>query len=122
MVERVNQLDSVFGSLSDPTRRDILKKISKKSMSVGEIASYYKLTFAAVAKHLGVLHRANLIIKTRRGKERIVSITPNTLAAASKYLENYAQLWENRLTSLDKYLKTISPAALRAPAGKKGKK
>jgi len=106
MVEQSNELDSVFGSLSDPTRRDILRKVSKKNMSVGEIAMHYTLTFAAVAKHLDVLHRAKLINKHRRGKEQIVSISPHTLAAASKYLETYKQQWENRLDSLDKYLKS----------------
>ena len=107
MVERINELDSVFSSLGDPTRRDILKKVSKKSMSVGAIATHYSLSFAAVAKHLEVLHRAKLINKTRRGKEQIVSIAPDTLATASKYLDNYKKLWENRLDSLDAYLKTI---------------
>ncbi len=106
MVEQVKELSSVFGSLSNPTRRDILKRVGKKSLSVGDIARRYKLSFAAVAKHLDVLHRAKLISKARRGKEQIVSITPGTLAVASKYLENFQQLWENRLDSLDKYLKS----------------
>jgi DNA-binding transcriptional ArsR family regulator len=108
MVEYTNELDAVFGSLSDPTRRDILKRLSKRSMSVGGIAAHYKLTFAAVAKHLDVLTRAGLVTKHRQGKEQIVSIAPKALAAANDYLENYRQLWENRLESLDKYLKTIN--------------
>ncbi|HXN09058.1 MAG TPA: metalloregulator ArsR/SmtB family transcription factor [Candidatus Acidoferrales bacterium] len=108
MVEQADTLDSVFGSLSDPTRRDILKRVSKKSMSIGEIATHYQLTFAAIAKHLDVLHRAKLISKSRRGKEQIVSIAPHTLAAASKYLETYKQLWENRLDSLGIYLQSIN--------------
>jgi DNA-binding transcriptional ArsR family regulator len=108
MVEQVNQLNSIFGSLSDPTRRDILKRVSKKNMSVGEIATHYHLTFAAVAKHLDVLHRAKLITKSRRGKEQIVSISPDTLASANRYLENYRRLWEDRLDSLDTYLQSIN--------------
>jgi len=108
MVEQQNRLDAVFKSLSDPTRRDILKKISKKSMSVGQIAIHYQLTFAAVAKHLDVLAHAGLVTKARRGKEQIVTLSPKTLAAANHYLERYRELWENRLDSLDKYLKTIN--------------
>jgi DNA-binding transcriptional ArsR family regulator len=105
MVEQQNKLDAVFQSLSDPTRRSILKVISKKSLSVGQIAIHYQLTFAGVAKHLDVLHRAQLITKRRVGKEQIVSISPQTLASANKYLDSYKQLWENRLESLDDYLK-----------------
>ena len=77
-------------------------------MSIGEIATHYQLTFAAIAKHLDVLQRAKLISKSRRGKEQIVSISPSTLATASKYLETYKQLWENRLDSLDTYLQSIN--------------
>ncbi len=108
MVERTNNLNIIFASLSDPTRRDILRKVSKKSLSIGEIAVDYKMTFAAIAKHLDVLHRAKLITKSRRGKEQIVSLAPSTLATANNYLEGYRELWENRLNSLDKYLKTIN--------------
>ena len=105
MVEQSQKLNAVFGSLSDPTRRDILKRVSEHGMSVGAIAKYYNMSFAGVAKHLEVLERANLIHKTRRGKEQIVTIAPETLADATTYLDNYRQLWEQRLESLDKYLK-----------------
>ncbi len=104
MVEYVIDLDSVFNSLADQTRRDILRRISDKDLSISEIAKPYELSFAAVAKHLNVLERAKLIIKRRRGKERIVSIAPRALADASQYIEIYRQMWEKRLDSLDTYL------------------
>jgi DNA-binding transcriptional ArsR family regulator len=107
MVEQEFSLDAIFGSLSDPTRRDILKRISRQSMSVGSIAEYYSFSFAGVAKHLDVLERAGLINKTRRGKEQIVTIDPSALAAANDYLEDYKRLWGQRLDSLDTYLKSM---------------
>ena len=108
MVERMYSLDTIFGSLSDPTRRDILLRVSNKSMSIKEIAENYKFSFAGVAKHLDVLERAGLIRKSRQGKEQIVSIEPKALAAADLYLENYKELWEQRLDSLGAYLETIT--------------
>jgi DNA-binding transcriptional ArsR family regulator len=107
MVEQAYSLDAVFGSLSDPTRRDILRRISERSMSVGEVARHYKFSLAGVAKHLEVLERAGLVSKTRRGKEQIVAIDPAAFAAANGYLENYRELWEQRLDSLDAYLGLI---------------
>lgn len=104
MVEYINQLDAVFGSLSDSTRRDILRRVALQDMSVGEIAEKYQLTFAAVAKHIKVLEQAQLISKKRRGKEKIITIVPQTLAAADDHLESYRRLWETRLDSLGKYL------------------
>jgi len=108
MVERTYQLDSVFGCLSDPTRRDILGRISNQAMSVGAIAEHYDFSLAGIAKHLNVLERAGLIQKNRRGKEQIVSIDPNGLAAASDYLDTYRELWERRLDSLDTYLTSFN--------------
>ena len=120
MVELDERLDGVFRSLGDSTRRDILRRISRESLSVGEIARHYRLTFAAVAKHLEVLEKAGLVRKTRRGKQQFVSISLRSLAAASHYLENYQQLWESRLDSLEKYLKAINkPAGGKLPSGKK---
>lgn len=77
-------------------------------MTVGEIAAHYPLTFAAVAKHLDVLHRAKLIAKERHGREQVVSIVPDALRAASRHLEAYQQLWEQRLDSLGRFLKTVN--------------
>jgi DNA-binding transcriptional ArsR family regulator len=105
MVEYVLSLDSVFSSLADPTRRDILRRISNQELSVGEIAQPYDLTFAAVSKHLKVLEKAKLIIKRRRGKAQIVQLAPQALADADQYLEFYRQFWEERLDSLEDYLK-----------------
>jgi DNA-binding transcriptional ArsR family regulator len=108
MVEQVYDLDNVFGSLSDPTRRDILKRISVHGMSVSSIAKHYKFSLAGVAKHLEVLEHAGLVSKSRHGKEQIVTIDPAALAAANDFLEGYKQLWEKRLDSLDHYLKSIN--------------
>jgi DNA-binding transcriptional ArsR family regulator len=101
MVEYALNLDSIFSSLADPTRRDILRRVANRQMSVGEIARSYDLTFAAVSKHLKVLEKAELVIKRRRGKEQIVQLAPQALAPASDYLDRYRQLWEERFMVLD---------------------
>jgi DNA-binding transcriptional ArsR family regulator len=104
MVERSVQLDLVFGSLADTTRRDILRRVAREEMSVGEIASSYDISFAAVAKHLVVLENARLITKHRDGKLQVATFSPAALAGASKHLERYQDIWESRLDRLEKYL------------------
>lgn len=104
MVEQTLSLDSIFGSLADPTRRSILLRVADQELSVGEIAKPYDLTFAAVSKHLKVLERAKLIVKYRRGKEQIVRLTPQTLAEATKYLEFYQNQLDARLDSLENFI------------------
>ena len=105
MVEYSLNLDNIFGSLSDPTRRDILKRVAKKSLTIGEIAKHYKLTFAAISKHLQVLQRAKLIVKTRRGKEQMVELYPKSLAGVDEYLKKYEEIWNQRFDRLEDLLK-----------------
>jgi DNA-binding transcriptional ArsR family regulator len=104
MVEYSLQLDSVFGSLADPTRRDILQRLRDGEMSVGEIARPYQLTLAAVSKHLKVLETARLVVKRRRGRKQVVQLSPEVLATAESYLRQYEQLWQIRLDALDELL------------------
>lgn len=105
MVEHSMNLDLVFHSLADPTRRDILERLSRASMSVGQIARDYDLTFAAVSKHLKVMEKAKLVVKQRRGKEQIVSAAPSTVHGASDYLKRYEAMWNERFDALDQYLR-----------------
>ncbi len=104
MVEYTLSLDSIFGSLADPTRRDILSRVAQGDLTVGEIAKPYDLTLAAISKHLKVLEKAKLIVKRRRGKEQIVSLYPAAFKSAEDYLRWYQNLWNQRLDSLEEYL------------------
>jgi DNA-binding transcriptional ArsR family regulator len=105
MVERQMRLDSVFGSLADPTRRDILKRVSRRELSVGDIAKPYDLTLQAISKHLAVLEKAKLIRKRRKGREQFVSLSPAALKEADDFLRNYRRMWEERLDRLETFLK-----------------
>ncbi|HET9850028.1 MAG TPA: metalloregulator ArsR/SmtB family transcription factor [Candidatus Saccharimonadales bacterium] len=99
------ELDNVFGALADPTRRDILRRVARSQLFVGQIAKDYNLTFAAVSKHLMVLEKARLIVKSKVGRRQFVRAHPGGLKAAEDYLENYRRMWENRFDRLDKLLK-----------------
>ncbi len=101
MVEQSIQLDLVFTALSDSTRRDILARVAKIEMSIGEIAEHYTITFAGIAKHIKVLERAGLVVKKRRGKEQIVVIVPSSLNIASSHIEQYAKMWGERFDRLE---------------------
>ena len=106
MVEQTLSLDSVFGSLADPTRRDIIARVASHELSVGEIAGKYDLSLAAISKHLKVLEKARLIIKQRRGRQQYVSLSPTALKTAEDYLHQYGKIMNQRLDSLEEYLKT----------------
>ncbi len=93
MVEYTSELDSIFASLADPIRRDILERVACAEHSVGELAQHYQVSFAAISKHLKVLERAMLISKRKEGKKQMVSLAHYALHSADEYLERYRQMW-----------------------------
>lgn len=104
MVEYTVELDAIFGSLSDPTRRDMLARVARAELSVGELVRRYDMSFAAISKHLKVLQKANLITKRKEGKKHMVSLAPGALKSADEYLEQYRQMWQSRFDKLEKLL------------------
>ena len=55
-------------ALADPTRRQILNMLKKKSLSAGEIAARFNISDPAISKHLAQLKEADLIRSRREGK------------------------------------------------------
>jgi len=90
MVEYTINLDLIFASLANATRRDILNRVIKSRVTVGELADAFKdISFAAVAKHIEVLRRAQLVAKTREGRYQFISANPKAIDVATTALENY---------------------------------
>lgn len=73
-------------------------------MGIGEIAAHYRLTFAGIAKHIKVLEKSGLVKKRRVGKQQLVSLRPKTAALARDYLNQYADLVNERFDRLDALL------------------
>jgi DNA-binding transcriptional ArsR family regulator len=101
MVEYTLPLDTIFNSLADPTRRDILYRLQHGMLNVSEIAEPYHISLAAVSKHLKILEQARLIIKRKQGRERYVQLTPEAMRQASEYLRQYEVLWNQRFDKLE---------------------
>ena len=104
MVECIASLDLVFHSLADATRRDILRRLSRAEQTISALAAPYKVSLAAIAKHIGVLEQAGLITKERTGKEKVVRLVPATLKAAENHLSEYEKLWAARYDALEALL------------------
>lgn len=102
-------LDGVFYALSDATRRSILHDVSKGAKTVGEVAMPYKMSLAAVSKHIAVLEQAALIERKKRGSFRVVSLNPAGLKIAEEWLAYYQRFWQLRLDSLQHFLEEGKP-------------
>jgi len=58
----------VMKALADPTRREILNILKSGSLPATEIADRFRMSAAAVSKHLSILREAELVRSRRDGK------------------------------------------------------
>ena len=113
-------LDATFGALADPTRRAILARLADGEASVTELAEPFSMSQPAISKHLKVLERAGLISRSRDAQRRPCKIEARPLAEATRWLERYRELWEQRFARLDKVLDELK--ALEKKRKRKKKK
>lgn len=105
MVEHKSQADLVFHALSDPTRRLMVERLSQRPLTVSELAQPLAMSMAGASKHVGVLERAGIVARHKRGRERVCTLRPDSLLAARDWVERYAQFWSERLDALDTALR-----------------
>lgn len=93
-------LQPVFRALSDPTRRDILKMLGNRPMTIAEVSDQFAMTRAAVKKHLVVLSDGGLIEVEARGRERVNSLNADALRPVADWLGWFESFWDSRLDAL----------------------
>lgn len=94
----------MFHALADATRREILRRLSFGELTVGQVASRFPMSLAAVSKHLQVLENAGLLTKMRRGRTAVCSINLKSLEEADAAIRGLAGYWKDRLDELEGYL------------------
>jgi DNA-binding transcriptional ArsR family regulator len=103
----VDQLSNVFSALADPTRREILVRLTGGDATVAELAAPFDMSQPAVSKHLKVLERAGLISRRRRATARLSHLEAEPLREATEWLARYRHFWEESYEQLDELLESL---------------
>jgi len=109
-----DRLSATFSALADPTRRAILARLALGETSVSELAEPFDISLPAVSRHLKVLEGAGLIARSREAQWRPCRIEPEALKGVDEWLEEYRQLWEQRLDRLEDYLRTLQASEAKS--------
>jgi DNA-binding transcriptional ArsR family regulator len=99
-----DRLSRVFGALADPTRRDIVTRLTVGDATVSELGASYDVSLQAVSKHLKVLQDAGLVSRSRDAQRRPVHLEAEVFDLMSKWIERYRQQAEERYRRLDSVL------------------
>src|SRR5689334_3776858 len=99
-----DQLSRVFAALSDPTRRDMVARLTDGDATVGDLAAPYAVSVQAVSKHLKVLEEAGLVTRSRDAQRRPVHLEAEVFDLMTAWIERYRQRAEERYQRLDAVL------------------
>ena len=100
-------LSRVFSALADPTRRDIVARLTLVDATVNELAEPYDMTLQAVSKHLRVLEDAGLVSCSRDAQRRPAHLEAEVLDLMTKWIERHRRQAEERYQRLDELLSTM---------------
>ena len=101
-------LSRVFSALADPTRRDMVARLSIADATVNELAEPYQMSLQAVSKHLKVLEDAGLVSRTRDAQRRPVHLEAEVFDLMTKWIERYRRQAEDRYRRLDALLRDMA--------------
>lgn len=100
MVQYSATLDQGFAALADPTRRGILERLGRESLTISALAAPSGMTLTGMKKHIKVLEDAGLVTTRKTGRTRVCTIGPRRLDDAQQWIESYRSMLDARLDRL----------------------
>lgn len=109
----------VFQAIADPTRRDILRLLSRRQLHLNAIAEQFEISRPAISKHIKILSECGLIAVEQQGRERYCTAQLAALKEVSKWVAQYESSWNNRLDALDRHLTAQQAGSKQKPTKKR---
>ena len=103
-----DELSRVFAALADPTRRDLVARLTDGDATVGDLAAPYDVSLPAVSKHLKVLEEAGLVSRSRDAQRRPVHLEAEVFDLMTAWIERYRRRAEERYQRLDDVLAELN--------------
>lgn len=90
MVKYNNAIELIFKALADPTRQEIMFRLSQMGeMTVLELAEPFNMSLPAISRHLKILQQADLIIRSIEGRVHRISLNNEPIQQAIDWLTYY---------------------------------
>ncbi len=93
-------IDRVFHALGDPTRREIVDRLSEGPLSVSRLATPLDITLTAVIQHLQVLEESGLVQTEKIGRVRTCRLDMTGFSVVQEWIGDRRSTWERRLDRL----------------------
>jgi DNA-binding transcriptional ArsR family regulator len=100
--------EEVFAALADPSRRAILAALASRGPATAtDLATGLPITRQAIAKHLGLLTDAGLVVAEPGERRRVrYRLQSGPIQVAQQFLAALARDWDTNLDALRRHLDT----------------
>jgi DNA-binding transcriptional ArsR family regulator len=98
------QTFDVFQVISDPSRRQILRLLSKDSLTINSLAENFDMSRPAVSKHIKILNEAGFISIQDIGRERYCILKQDGFKELQEWIDYFDKFWASKLEKLEKLL------------------
>jgi DNA-binding transcriptional ArsR family regulator len=93
-----------FQAIADPSRRQILKLLSKDSQTINSLAENFDMSRPAVSKHIKILEHTGFISIEDIGRERYCTLNQDGFKNLQLWMSFFDTFWKTKLNKLDTLL------------------
>lgn len=104
MAQYSAELDGVFLTLADPTRRAVVRRLGRGPASVGDLAREFPMTLPSFMKHVRSLESNGLIHTVKSGRVRTCVLNRERLTLVDDWLSQQRRIWEEHTDRLERFV------------------
>jgi DNA-binding transcriptional ArsR family regulator len=93
-----------FQVIADPSRRQMLRMLSKDSMTINSLAENFDMSRPAVSKHVKIMYNAGFISITGIGRERYCMLKQDGFNELQDFINYFDSFWTSKLKKLESIL------------------
>jgi DNA-binding transcriptional ArsR family regulator len=111
----MQHVDQTLAALADPTRVEIVDRLSAGTASVSELAAGFSMSLRGVLKHVQLLEQAGLVRTIKQGRVRRCELRPDRLNDTARWMDDVRDRWERRLDRLERHLRDNNEPDMSEP-------
>src|SRR5882724_7491974 len=93
-----------FQVIADPSRRQMMKLLSKNNMTINALAENFDMSRPAVSKHIKIMYSAGFISITDIGRERYCTLKQDGFNELQEFIDFFDKFWTSKFKKLETIL------------------
>ncbi len=93
-----------FKALAHPIRRGIVERLGAGPATVGEATKGFGVSKPTITKHLKVLERSGVVVRTVEGRTHRLALDLDSLGETIDWVDRQRLIWGRMLDAVDEYV------------------